>query len=85
MADRIATLKADAAKLEAATSVLVVGGGLTGVELAAEVAGRYNTVPGTMKKVYLVTSKERLLPELKPEAAQYAHDYLVKHGVEVRA
>jgi NADPH-dependent 2,4-dienoyl-CoA reductase/sulfur reductase-like enzyme len=52
---RKAELAQAARQLAAAQSLLIVGGGSVGVELAAEVAGRY----GRSKKVVLVTSADR--------------------------
>ena len=48
-------LTKSAARLRGAKTVLVVGGGPVGVELAAEIVGKY----GTEKDVTLVSSKER--------------------------
>lgn len=84
MAERIASLEEDAAKLATAKSVLVVGGGFTGVELAAEIAGHYNEKPSDASKtIFLVSATERLLPDYLPEVSEYVRAWLEARGVEV--
>lgn len=51
---RVAYLTAAAARLRDANSVVVVGGGYVGVELAAEVVGKY----ASQKKVTLVSASD---------------------------
>lgn len=53
--NRLAQLSASAAALSKASSIVIVGGGYVGVELAAEVVGRY----GRSKSVVLVSSTAR--------------------------
>lgn len=61
-----------------ARTVLIVGGGVVGVELAAEIVDFYPE-----KDVIIVHSKEHLL-ERNPEKAQkYAENYLKKRKVEI--
>lgn len=54
---RILDLHTAAAQLKSASTVVIVGGGTVGVELAAEVAGTY----GRSKQVTLVTADSRLV------------------------
>ncbi|KAK2921489.1 apoptosis-inducing factor 2 isoform X2 [Channa argus] len=66
-------------KVQAADSVLVVGGGSTGVEMAAEIKTEYPD-----KKVVLIHSKVGLAdPELLPCVRQQAKEVLLEKGVEL--
>jgi len=65
-------------ELKAAPHVLIVGGGPTGVEFAAEVV---EALPG--KKVTLVHSKPELLHMLKAKARTVARDFLIARGVRL--
>jgi NADH dehydrogenase FAD-containing subunit len=67
------------ATLEAASSVLVVGGGTVGVELAAEIVGKYRAA----KKVTLVTPADRLLERMPEQAGKLALKWLKSNGVRV--
>jgi NADH dehydrogenase FAD-containing subunit len=75
---RQAHYEAEAARIAGASSLLVVGGGATGVELAAEIASRYRG-----KKVTLVQSHEALVPLLCARASEALKDELSKMGVRV--
>jgi NADH dehydrogenase FAD-containing subunit len=66
------------AALKGATNVLVVGGGTLGVELAGEVLTDYPD-----KKVTLVHSRDRLLPDMSTRASAAALGWLKKHGCQV--
>lgn len=74
---RIAALRAAAAQLSAAASVLIVGGGSVGVELAAEIVGKF----GRQKAVTVVTSQERLLERMPAKAGAHAAGWLAQRGV----
>ncbi len=63
-------------KLEHATHVLVVGGGVVGVELAAEIVDAY-----PHKHVTIVHEKGRLMHRSPPKAQQYVHDVLSRKNV----
>eukprot|EP00898_Chlorokybus_atmophyticus_P003198 jgi/Chlat1/387/Chrsp10S08629 len=65
-------------QIKGANSILIVGGGPVGVELAGEIV---TELPG--KKVTIVHSGQRLLATLKPAVGAAAQSWLVKHGVEV--
>lgn len=84
-------MSADAAS-DARVEVAIVGGGATGVELAAEL---FNAADGlghyglevfdrTRLKVTLIEAGPRILPALPERLAESAHDELRKLGVEVR-
>ncbi|XP_041802891.1 apoptosis-inducing factor 2 isoform X2 [Chelmon rostratus] len=66
-------------QVQAADSVLVVGGGSTGVEMAAEIKTEYPD-----KKVVLIHSRIGLAdPELLPSVRQQAKQVLLDKGVEL--
>ncbi|KAM9700223.1 ferroptosis suppressor protein 1 isoform 7-T7 [Menidia menidia] len=66
-------------QIRAADSVLVVGGGSTGVEMAAEIKTEYPE-----KKVVLVHSRVALAdPDLEPSVRQQAKEVLLEKGVEL--
>ncbi|MFO0637379.1 MAG: FAD-dependent oxidoreductase [Nannocystaceae bacterium] len=66
--------------------VVVVGGGITGVELAAELAALAGRGPGRWRapKVTLVGSEARLVPNLRPNIAARVARILAAAGVDVR-
>lgn len=71
------------ALIDAAKEICVIGGGVVGVETAAELAGVHR------KKITLVHSRDRLLPKLGPGADgrdghDMAFDYLMRCGVTIR-
>ena len=76
---RCRQLQAEVAVMRSTDTVLIIGGGLVGVEVAANVAE--TTMKG--KRVILIQSGPYLLPRVR-----HAHDkvvpYLQKLGVEVR-
>ncbi|KAJ4763656.1 Apoptosis-inducing factor 2 [Rhynchospora pubera] len=76
--ERLEEFKQDNQKIESSRSILVIGGGPVGVELAAEIATDY---PG--KKVTLVHKGSRLLEFVGPKASKKALDWLVSKKVDV--
>ncbi len=64
--------------IKAAKHVVLVGGGPSGVETAAEVVSAF-----AGKQVTLVHGGERLLPALPPKAGAKAKAWLEAHGVKV--
>ena len=69
----------DNEKIKAANSILIVGGGPTGVELAGEIAVDYSE-----KKVTLVHNGSRLLEFLGPKASNKTLAWLKSRKVEVK-
>ncbi len=61
-----------------ARTVLIVGGGLVGVELAAEIVDFYPE-----KEVIIVHAKDTLLERNPKKAQEYAEKYLKKRKVEI--
>lgn len=66
--------------------MVVVGGGLSGVELAGELAHLRAQRPAgwVAPEVTLVSADDRVLPELSPSISVRAHRALVEQGVDVR-
>ncbi|XP_031112318.1 apoptosis-inducing factor homolog B-like isoform X1 [Ipomoea triloba] len=77
--ERLAEYQAENEKIKDANSILIVGGGPTGVELAAEIA-----VDFPDKKVTLVHRGPRLLEFIGPKAADKTLDWLRSKNVEVK-
>ncbi|XP_052199708.1 uncharacterized protein LOC127806231 [Diospyros lotus] len=77
--ERLQQYRADNAKIEEARSILIVGGGPAGVELAGELAVVYPD-----KEVTLVHNGYRLLGFIGPKAASKALDWLKSRNVKVK-
>ena len=77
-ADRSKSLEASSKMLFNSKNVLIIGGGLVGVELAAEIITRFPD-----KKVKLIHSGERLIPRNNLKSSNYAMKFLNKKGVEI--
>jgi len=65
-------------RLEKAEDVVIIGGGLVGVELAAEICTHYKN-----KKLILVHSHDALMERNHPKTRKYAEKFLKKHGVKI--
>lgn len=76
--DKLRNYEEENKKLKSSNSVLIVGGGPTGVELAGEIATDYPE-----KRVTLVSRGSRLLEFIGPKASKKALDWLVSKKVEV--
>ncbi|CAI9261885.1 unnamed protein product [Lactuca saligna] len=77
--ERLKQYQSENEKIKAAASILIVGGGPTGVELAGEIA-----VDFPEKKITLVHSGYRLLEFLGPKASKKTLDWLKSRHVEVK-
>jgi NADH dehydrogenase len=81
----------DPEKRRALMTLVIIGGGPTGVELAGTIAelahdtlkGEFRNIDTRDAKVVLVEAGERLLPGFKPELSAYAKDALLRLGVTV--
>ena len=62
-----------------AKNVLIIGGGIVGVELAGEIAEHYPE-----KSVTLAHADDRLVEELKPKASRLAEEMLSVQGVKIK-
>ena len=77
-AEREAEWAAEHDRLAAADSVVIVGGGPIGVELAGEITDTYPA-----KRLALVQGADRLLPALSKRAGEKAQRVLERRGVRV--
>ena len=66
-------------RLRKAKRVLIIGGGLVGVELAGEISWKYKG----KKKIIIVHSNDRLIERNPLKASNYAENYLKKRGVKI--
>ncbi|PQQ13271.1 apoptosis-inducing factor homolog B [Prunus yedoensis var. nudiflora] len=76
--ERLGQFQEENQKIRSANSILIVGGGPTGVELAGEIAVDYPD-----KKVTLVHTGSRLLEFIGPKAANKTLNWLKSRRVEV--
>src|SRR2546421_7759551 len=72
-------------------SVVVVGGGFSGVEVAGEIADLlkesarfYSDVPREDVRVTLLHRGERILPELPPTLGEFAREKMTARGIDNR-
>jgi apoptosis-inducing factor 2 len=77
LSDRMAEFEKSLSMIRAASAVLVVGGGLVGVELAGELATR---LPHTVD-ITLAASQLALLPRLPPRAGRLAADFMLRKNI----
>lgn len=71
-------------------TLVIGGGGMTGVEMAGQLADEaadwcreYRLPPGSIH-ILLIEAQERVLPGLHPQIAEYATSVLQKKGVTIR-
>lgn len=77
-AERAHHLRDSYQHVEKAKTVALVGGGITGVELAAEIATHY---PG--KTIYLIHGKKKLCEHQPEKVGAYARAFLEAKGVQI--
>ncbi|KAK9733164.1 hypothetical protein RND81_04G048000 [Saponaria officinalis] len=65
-------------KISSSNTILIIGGGPTGVELAGEIISEFPD-----KKITLVNRGSRLLQFIGPKASQKALDWLISRNVDV--
>lgn len=65
-------------KLAGAKRVLIIGGGLVGVELSAEICMHWKD-----KEITLLHSGEKLIPRNNAKTIKYAEDFLRRRGVKL--
>lgn len=63
-----------------AKSILIIGGGIVGVEMAGEIFYKY----GNTKDVTIVHAKDKLIDRNHAWAIAYAEKYLMKRGLKIR-
>jgi apoptosis-inducing factor 2 len=65
-------------RVEKAKHIVIIGGGLVGVELAAEIIEKY-----PQKDVTILHSRDTLIQRNSPKAQRYAKNYFKKNGVHL--
>ena len=65
-------------ELDNATNILIIGGGIVGVELAAEIVTHYNN-----KNVTIVHAGQQLMNRQPQKARIYAEKFLTKNNVKI--
>ena len=86
-----ALLESNAEKRKALLTVVIVGGGATGVEVSGSLADMrklilpkdYPEINFDEMEIYLVDGAERLLSGMKEHASQKAKEYLQKLGIQL--
>ena len=78
MVARQAEVLRDGAKLESAGSILIIGGGAVGVELAGEIAYKWND-----KKITIINGSSRILSGLSKKMTARSEKILKGMGVEI--
>lgn len=86
-----ATIELDEMKRKKLFSVVIAGGGPTGVEIAGMLAEMrksilhrdYPELSGLQPQIYLVDGSSALLSAMSTQSQKYTHDMLLKLGVEV--
>ena len=84
--------ESDPSKRAALLTFVVVGGGPTGVELAGAIAelahvnlpGEFRHIDTRKSRVVLIEAGPRILPSFEDDLSAYAHQALVRLGVEVQ-
>ncbi|EGG15758.1 putative apoptosis inducing factor [Cavenderia fasciculata] len=75
---RANTLRENYYHIRKLRKILIIGGGIVGVELAAEIVSSFPD-----KEVIIVHSQAKLMNRFPKKAIKDAEDYLCKHGVRI--
>lgn len=81
LSSRREELRKEGDSLKSAKSVLVVGGGAIGTEVAGDISGFAK--PGKKPDIRIVHARDHLVPELNDKAAEALHSKIEKLGVTV--
>ncbi|GAM19741.1 hypothetical protein SAMD00019534_029160 [Acytostelium subglobosum LB1] len=75
---RANTLRENYYHIRKLKKILIIGGGIVGVELAAEIVSHFSG-----KEVTLIHSQSKLMNRFPKKAIRHAEQYLVDHGVRI--
>ncbi|EFA86067.1 putative apoptosis inducing factor [Heterostelium album PN500] len=75
---RANTLRENYYHIRKLKKILIIGGGIVGVELAAEIVSHFKG-----KEVTLIHSQSKLMNRFPKKAIKYSEQYLVDHGVRI--
>ncbi|HKZ33718.1 MAG TPA: FAD-dependent oxidoreductase [Candidatus Nanoarchaeia archaeon] len=78
ISSRTSMLKKSYEKVLGAKNILIIGGGIVGTELAAEIITHYKN-----KKLTMVHSKPYLMERQNDKARKYAENFLKERGVKI--
>ncbi len=78
LAYRGETLKKYSEKVSSSKKILIIGGGLVGIELAAEIKEKHSD-----KEIIIVQSQKTCIPRCNQKAINYTHEYLNKKKIEI--
>jgi apoptosis-inducing factor 2 len=78
LTSRASVLRNYAEKLKKSNNVLIIGGGLVGVELAAEICTKF-----PKKEITLCHSRDKLLNRNNKKTQTHCHNFLERHGVKL--
>src|SRR3989344_243968 len=78
LATRVKHLLEAHKKIQNSNNISIVGGGIVGIELAAELATHYKN-----KKINLIHSHSRLMERNNIKTSRYAEKFLRKHNVNI--
>ncbi len=78
LASRARNLQISHKNLETAKNILIIGGGLVGVELAAEICTHYKD-----KKITMIHAKNKLIERNPKKASKYAEKFLIRNNIKI--
>ena len=81
LAQRQLSINQSARDIDAANTIIIIGGGAVGVELAAEIVDKY---PNRQKHVVIIDVAPTILPGFRQHTVNYAVRWLEDNGVELR-
>jgi apoptosis-inducing factor 2 len=84
--DRLASYNAEARQIRAAHTIIIVGAGAVGIELAGELLmlRRHNAHLRRSRKIIVLDLADTILPGFPTATIHYATEYLQKRSVELR-
>lgn len=77
-ATRVKNILKSYQKIQKSQKIIIVGGGIVGVELATEIATHYKD-----KEILLIHSGSKIMERNNPKTSRYAEKFLVRNGVKI--